>query len=59
MKVFTHKPFASAVIEISTGKGTLAGSPIVATSFACQDPCASRLTSHSCKVSAAAVIAQF
>ena len=58
MKVFTHNPLASAVMEMSTGNGTLAGSPIVATSLACHSPLASCLTSHSLEVSAVAVIAQ-
>ncbi len=58
MKVFTHRPFASAVIEMSTGSGIFAGSPMAATSFAAHFPCASRLISQSCEVSAVAVMAQ-
>ncbi len=59
MNVLTHRPLPSAVIEMSTGSGTFAGSPIVPTSLACQRPAASCFTSHSFDVSAVAVIAQF
>ena len=46
-------------MEMSTGSGICAGSPIVATSFAFHSPSASGLMSHSLEVSAVAVIAQF
>jgi len=43
---------------MSTGRGILDGSPIVATSFASQPPLPSGLMSQSLEVSAVAVIAQ-
>lgn len=58
MKVFTHRPLPSARIEMSTGSGVLAGSPIAPTSLACHWPLASFFTSHRREVSAVAVIAQ-
>ena len=60
MKVLTHRLLPSAAIEMSTGSGILAGSPMVATSLACHapPPPAAGLTSHSLEVSAVAVMAQ-
>src|ERR1700730_17870679 len=59
MNVLTQSPLPSAVMEISTGRGILAGSPIVATSFAAQVPAGSCLISQILDVNAAAVTAQF
>ena len=58
MKVLTHRPLPSALIEMSTGNGIFEGSPMVATSLACHWPAPSCLTSHSLDVNAVAVIAQ-
>src|SRR5437764_14377623 len=58
MKVLTHRPLPSRVMLMSTGKGILAGSPIVATSFACHSPLASCFTSQILEVSAVAATAQ-
>src|ERR1700751_5101953 len=58
MKVVTHKALASAEIEASTGNGILAGSPIVATSWAFHSLLASWLMSQSFEVRAENVIAQ-
>src|SRR5437763_15964336 len=59
MKVLTHRPLPSAVMEMSTGSGTCAGSPIVATSRAAHLPPSAGLMSQSFEVRAAAVTAQF
>ena len=58
MKVLTHRLLPSAAIEMSTGSGVFAGSPIGATSRACHSPLASCFISHSFDVSAEAVMAQ-
>ena len=54
MKVLTHRPLPSALMLMSTGSGIFAGSPMVATSLACQRPCASGLMSQIFEVSAVA-----
>src|SRR5437764_15408368 len=58
MNVLTHKPLPAAVMEISTGSGTCAGSPIVPTSLALQAPPSPCLMSHSFPANAAALIGQ-